>query len=119
MLRESGWSCGEDHINGRRAKPQRPISHTLSLLKISHLVYNVRRADHDCESSKGAISHLVDRVLQGEEVTLTRYGRPVAVLVRPDRLATGRATDALEVSAVRRVEDLPPTGASLQEDGRS
>ena len=50
--------------------------------------------------ARGTISHLVDRVLEGEEVTLTRYGRPVAVLVRPDRLASRRDADSLDPSVV-------------------
>lgn len=50
--------------------------------------------------ARGAISHLVDRVLEGEEVMLTRYGRPVAVLVRPDRLASRRDADSLDPSVV-------------------
>ena len=37
---------------------------------------------------------LVDRVQQGEEVTITRHGEPVAVLVRPDALRARRRTPA-------------------------
>lgn len=50
--------------------------------------------------ARGAISHLVDRVLEGEEVTLTRYGRPVAVLVRPDILANRRGAARRDPSHV-------------------
>ena len=50
--------------------------------------------------ARGAMSHLVDRVLEGDEVTLTRYGRPVAVLVRPDILASRRAVDNPDPSAI-------------------
>ena len=50
--------------------------------------------------ARSAISHLVDRVLEGEEVTLTRYGRPVAVLVRPDILASRSATSIADPAQV-------------------
>lgn len=36
----------------------------------------------------------LDRVEQGEEVAITRYGRVVAVLVRPDALRARRAPQA-------------------------
>ncbi len=40
-------------------------------------------------------AELLDQVLHGEEVTLTRHGRPVAVVVHPDLLRVRRADDAL------------------------
>ena len=40
-------------------------------------------------------AELLDHVLQGEEVTLTRHGRPVAVVVHPDLLRVRRSDDAL------------------------
>ncbi|MGB3412471.1 MAG: type II toxin-antitoxin system Phd/YefM family antitoxin [Microthrixaceae bacterium] len=42
---------------------------------------------------------LIDAVIRGEEVTLTRHGMPVAVLVRPDRLRSRRAEAALADAA--------------------
>src|SRR3954466_843032 len=36
--------------------------------------------------ARAALPALLDEVAQGEEVTITRHGRPVAVLVRPRRL---------------------------------
>ncbi|MPZ64289.1 MAG: type II toxin-antitoxin system prevent-host-death family antitoxin [Pseudonocardiaceae bacterium] len=41
------------------------------------------------------LPQLLDRVERGEEVTLTRHGRAVAVVVRPDLLRTRRAGSAL------------------------
>jgi antitoxin (DNA-binding transcriptional repressor) of toxin-antitoxin stability system len=42
----------------------------------------------------------------GEEVTITRHGKPVAVLVRPDRLRVRRADEALaDAATVRDVLD--------------
>jgi prevent-host-death family protein len=37
---------------------------------------------------------ILDRVQAGDEVTILRHGRPVAVVVRPDRLRTRRLADA-------------------------
>jgi len=61
---------------------------------------------------------LLTRVEDGEEVTITRHGRPVAVLVRPDALRGRRAQAVLDGAA--RVHDLlaeaaaaPPEGAGL------
>ena len=42
-----------------------------------------------------ALPEVLDRVLAGEEVTLTRHGRAVAVVVRPDILRVRRADGAL------------------------
>lgn len=39
---------------------------------------------------------LVDRVIEGDEVTITRHGRPVAVLIRPDALRPRRSTPSVE-----------------------
>ncbi len=49
--------------------------------------------------ARATLPELLDRVAAGDEVTITRHGRPVAVLVRPDTLRTRRATAALEGAA--------------------
>jgi prevent-host-death family protein len=54
--------------------------------------------------ARAALPHILDRVLAGEEVTLTRHGQPVAVVVRPDTLRARRASDAFAVA--ERVRDL-------------
>jgi antitoxin (DNA-binding transcriptional repressor) of toxin-antitoxin stability system len=46
-------------------------------------------------NARATLPELLDLVLAGEEVTNTRHGRPVAVLVRPDVLAVRRADNAL------------------------
>jgi prevent-host-death family protein len=51
--------------------------------------------------ARATLPDLLDRVANGEEVTITRHGQPTAVLVRPDALRSRRAaalftkTDAL------------------------
>jgi prevent-host-death family protein len=51
--------------------------------------------------ARSKLPELLDRVGEGEEITLTRHGVPVAVLVRPDALRTRRATEAF-----RKAEEL-------------
>lgn len=50
--------------------------------------------------ARAALPQVLDRVLAGEEVTITRHGQPVAVVVRPDRLR-GRRADAALAEAAR------------------
>ena len=45
--------------------------------------------------ARAALPDLLSRVQDGDEVTITRHGRPVAVLVRPDTLRSRRADAAL------------------------
>jgi prevent-host-death family protein len=67
--------------------------------------------------ARAALPQVLDRVLAGEEVTITRHGQPVAVVVRPDRLRSRRA-DAVfaeaeglreRLDAARRRPLGPPT----------
>jgi antitoxin (DNA-binding transcriptional repressor) of toxin-antitoxin stability system len=46
--------------------------------------------------ARAALPEVLDRVAGGEEVTITRHGRPVAVVVRPDILWSRRAGTALD-----------------------
>ena len=43
---------------------------------------------------RASLPQVLDRVERGDEVTITRHGRAVAVLVRPDVLRVGRARGA-------------------------
>jgi antitoxin (DNA-binding transcriptional repressor) of toxin-antitoxin stability system len=52
--------------------------------------------------ARACLPELLDRVQAGEEVTITRHGRAVAVLVRPDVLRARRAERALEAAATIR-----------------
>lgn len=49
--------------------------------------------------ARASLPAIVERVIAGEEVTLTRHGQAVAVLVRPDTLRTRRAGSALAAAA--------------------
>jgi prevent-host-death family protein len=53
--------------------------------------------------ARAVLPQLLDRVTAGEEVTITRHGKPVVVLVRPDSLRARRANEAL--TTARRIGD--------------
>ncbi len=46
--------------------------------------------------ARAALPELLTRVEGGEQVTITRHGRPVAVLVSPGALHSRRAGEALD-----------------------
>jgi antitoxin (DNA-binding transcriptional repressor) of toxin-antitoxin stability system len=72
--------------------------------------------------ARAALPALLTRVEEGEEVTITRHGRPVAIIVRPDALRSRRSGTALddaerihELLAAAVVTTLPErTGLSAQ-----
>jgi prevent-host-death family protein len=45
--------------------------------------------------ARAALPELLNRIEDGEEVVITRHGRAVAVVVRPDMLRPRRAADTL------------------------
>ncbi len=49
--------------------------------------------------ARAALPQVLDRVVAGEEVTITRHGKPVAVVVRPDSLRARRADAAFAAAA--------------------
>jgi prevent-host-death family protein len=57
-------------------------------------------SDHTMTVSeaRAALPEIVERVMAGDEITLTRHGEPVAVVIRPDRLRSRRAGEALAES---------------------
>jgi prevent-host-death family protein len=57
--------------------------------------------------ARAALPQILQRVLAGEEVTITRHGEPVAVVVRPDTLRARRASPRL--SDADRVRDVIAT----------
>lgn len=54
--------------------------------------------------ARAALPEIVDRVLAGEEVTITRHGKAVALVVRPDTVRVRRADQAL--ASAERIRDL-------------
>jgi prevent-host-death family protein len=62
-------------------------------------MYNPVMTSMSASEARAALPELLNRVEDGEEVIITRHGRPVAVLVRPDSLRARRAESALEDAA--------------------
>ncbi len=59
-------------------------------------------------SARSSLPKILAAVADGEEVTLTRHGRAVAVIVRPDSLRVRRADAAFDVAA--QIHDLVREG---------
>lgn len=71
--------------------------------------------------ARAILPEVLDRVERGEEITITRHGRPVAVLLRPDSVRTRRATETIEraqevgrLLAAARERRLEPAGVVPQ-----
>ena len=62
--------------------------------------------------ARAALPEILDRVLAGEEVTITRHGKPVAVVVRPDTHRSRRADQV--VGQAERLRDLIEAGRSAE-----
>jgi prevent-host-death family protein len=58
--------------------------------------------------ARAALPEILEHVTAGEEVTLTRHGQPVAVIVRPDTLRARRADERR--ADADRVRDLLAAG---------
>ena len=59
--------------------------------------------------ARAILPELLDRVERGEEITITRHGRPAAVLLRPDSVRMRRAKQTIE--RAREVAALLSAGA--------
>jgi prevent-host-death family protein len=78
------------------------------------LIYNVTDA-------RANLPEILDRVAAGDEVTVTRHGLAVAVIVRPDALRTRRSAQTLaegeQLSQVLvGMKDQPRPDGSLSND---
>jgi antitoxin (DNA-binding transcriptional repressor) of toxin-antitoxin stability system len=68
--------------------------------------------------ARAALPEILNRVAEGEEVTITRHGRPVAVIVRPDVMWSrsraesmlGEADQLLELLDAAAKTELSPGG---------
>jgi antitoxin (DNA-binding transcriptional repressor) of toxin-antitoxin stability system len=49
--------------------------------------------------ARAALPEVLNRVEDGEEITITRHGRPVAVIVRPDIMRSRSRAESLLVEA--------------------
>lgn len=64
--------------------------------------------------ARAALPEILDRVLAGEEVTITRHGKPVALVVRPDTVRIRRADQA--IADAERLRDLLERGRNARLD---
>jgi prevent-host-death family protein len=62
-------------------------------------MYNSIMTTVPVSEARATLPDIVDRVQAGEEVTLTRHGVPVAVLVSPTALRSRRATTAFQLAS--------------------
>jgi hypothetical protein len=67
--------------------------------------------------ARAALPQVLDRVAEGEEVTITRHGRAVAVVVRPD-IMWSRRVHAVVGDAERIHEVLAGAAAAPLPEGR-
>lgn len=58
-------------------------------------MYTLVMSSMSVTEARAALPEVLDRVIAGEEVTITRHGQPVAVIVRPDTMRARRADGAL------------------------
>jgi prevent-host-death family protein len=59
------------------------------------LTYDIGVTTMTASEARAALPAILDLVATGEEVTITRHGQPVAVIVRPDSLRSRRADRTL------------------------
>lgn len=64
--------------------------------------------------ARAALPEILDRVTAGEEVTITRHGKAVAVVVRPDVVRVRRADRAL--ADAERLRELIERGRHVRLD---
>jgi antitoxin (DNA-binding transcriptional repressor) of toxin-antitoxin stability system len=69
--------------------------------------------------ARAILPEVLDRVERGEEITITRHGRPAAILLRPDAVRArraeqtiGRAREVAELVAAARAQPLPAAAVS-------
>jgi prevent-host-death family protein len=67
-------------------------------------MYNIAMTAVTVSEARAALPDLLTRVEQGEEITITRHGRTVAILIGPDALRSRRAAAALGDAA--RIHEL-------------
>jgi len=61
-------------------------------------------SSYTVSEARAQLPALLDRVALGEEITLTRYGRPAVILIHPDRWPRSRARDVLDAADRLREE---------------
>jgi antitoxin (DNA-binding transcriptional repressor) of toxin-antitoxin stability system len=73
-------------------------------------MYSLLMTSISVSEARATLPEMLDRVLAGEEVTITRHGKPVAVMLRPDAVRARRADQAF--AEADRIGDLLREGRS-------
>lgn len=101
------------------------MSHAVSVHSCTDQ-HNQSMSRMSVSEARASLPEILDRVLAGEEITITRHGREVAVVVRPDAVRVRRADQALaeaerlrDLLALGRATDLsdaPPVSAERADE---
>ena len=76
--------------------------HHRSVHRPGYLYIVVRMSTLAVSEARACLSEILDEVEAGGEVTLTRHGKPVAVIIRPDMVRVRRGTSIIEEAALLR-----------------
>lgn len=77
-------------------------------------MYDLSMSTISASHARASLPEILDRVLAGEEITITRHGRAVALVVRPDAVRTRRADRA--IGDAERLRDLLERGRQARLD---
>jgi prevent-host-death family protein len=80
-------------------------------------MYNVGMASIPVSEARAKLPELLTRVEGGEEVTITRHGRAVAVLVRPDALRSRSRTAMRDAERIHEIIALAASESMPRGDG--
>jgi prevent-host-death family protein len=97
-------------------------SASVKLVRRCTSMYNIPVAVMTVSEARAALPDVLNRVADGEEITITRHGKPVAVIVHPGALRSRSRADGLVAEAERLNEMLraaaggprSPGGISLE-----
>lgn len=86
-------------------------------------MYNLGMAVMTVSEARAALPEVLTRVAQGEEITITRFGSPVAVVVRPDTVWSQPSAEVImdETQGLIRIlrERAKRHGRSLEQEFRA
>jgi antitoxin (DNA-binding transcriptional repressor) of toxin-antitoxin stability system len=74
-------------------------------------MYNKLMAVMTVSEARAALPEVLNRVEGGEEITITRHGRPVAVVIRPDIMWSRSRAEAVMTDAAK-LHDMLASAAS-------
>jgi prevent-host-death family protein len=77
-------------------------------------MYDTSMSTMSASQARAALPEILDRVAAGEEVSITRHGEVVAIVVRPDTMRVRRADRAL--AQAERLRDLLDQGRASRLD---